>query len=70
MVAFTGNEAPDVEILRSPWEDAFSKLVSAPEQFLLLASPFITRPVTRWVGDHLFPAKSTAAQDLRIRLCR
>jgi len=64
MVAFTANEAQGVEILRSPWEAAFSKLVSAPEQFLLLASPFVTRPVTRWVGDHL--AKSTAAQDLQI----
>lgn len=64
MVALAGNEAPDVEILRSPWEAAFSKLVSAPEQFLLLASPFITRSVTRWIGENL--ANCSTIQNLRI----
>ncbi len=53
MVALAGNEVLDVEILRSPWESALSKLVSAPEQFLMLASPFITLSVARWVGEHL-----------------
>ena len=64
MVASPRTEKSDVEILRSPWESAFSNLISIPEQFLLLASPFITSPVARWVGDHI--AKSCANQNLRI----
>ncbi len=55
---------PDVELLRSPWEASLSNLVSIPEQFLLFASPFITRPVARKIGDHL--AKSSAIRSLQI----
>ena len=64
MVLLGGNEASEVEILRSPWEAAFAKLVSAPEQFLLLASPFITRPVARWVGENL--SNCSTIQDVRV----
>lgn len=64
MVTSARTETPDVELLRSPWESALSNLLSAPEQFLLVASPFITNPVARWIGDHI--TKSCANQNLRI----
>jgi hypothetical protein len=64
MVTSARTETPDVELLRSPWDSALSNLLSTPEQFLLLASPFITCPVARWIGDHI--AKSCASQSLRI----
>jgi hypothetical protein len=62
MVALARAEAPDIELLQSPWESALSGLLSSSEQFLLIASPFITRPVAQWVGDHL--AKSSTVQSL------
>ena len=64
MVASARTETQDVELLRSPWDTGLSDLLSIPEQFLLLASPFITCSVARWVGAHL--AKSNASQSLRI----
>ena len=64
MVTSARTETPEVELLRSPWESALSNLLSTPEQFLLLASPFITSPVARWIGDHI--AKSCINQNLQI----
>ncbi len=64
MVPSAETEVPDVELLRSPWEASFSNLVSTPEQFFLFASPFITRPVARRIGDHL--ANNKAIRNLQI----
>jgi phosphatidylserine/phosphatidylglycerophosphate/cardiolipin synthase-like enzyme len=64
MVASPRTKTPDVELLRSPWEASFSNLMSTPKQFLLLASPFITRPVARQIGEHL--AKNNTLQSLQI----
>jgi len=64
MVASLRVRQPDVEILRTPWESAFSNLISTPEEYLLLASPFITRPITQRIGDRL--AHCSAIKDLKI----
>src|SRR5208337_1880492 len=55
-----------IELLRSPWRSDLSDLLSIPQEFLLLASPFITQPVAQWIGEHL--AKNIAIQQMRI-LC-
>jgi len=56
----------EITLLRNPWESALSELLSTPETFLLLASPFITRSVAQWIGDQL--VKNEAVQRLQI-LC-
>lgn len=64
MVAAVGAGVPDIQLLRSPWESCFHELISSPEQFLLLASPFITTVVARRVGNVL--THSGASQSLRV----
>ena len=59
-------ERAEVELLRNPWESFLSEIISTPTRFLLLASPFITRPVAHWIGDQL--AKNGAVKNLEI-LC-
>lgn len=66
MVTSVGLGSSPVDLLRSPWQSHLSDLLSIPQEFLLLASPFITRPVAQWIGDHL--AKNSAVQQLQI-LC-
>jgi len=64
MVASVAAQKPEIELIRSPWESAFFEVVSCPEQFLLLASPFITCAVARRIGDRL--AHSNYLEDLQI----
>ena len=59
-----GAGTSEVGILRSPWENALSELVSASSQSLLLASPFISRSVMHWIGEKL--AEGGAPDDLQI----
>lgn len=66
MVSEVDSAISPVELLRSPWRSHLSDLLSIPQEFLLLASPFITQPVAQWIGEHL--AKNTAIQQMRI-LC-
>lgn len=66
MVTPLNVEGSSVTLLRNPWESALSELISTPENFLLFASPFITRSVAQWIGDQL--AKNEAVQRLQI-LC-
>lgn len=66
MVTEVRADIPPITILRSPWQSQLSELLSTPQEFLLLASPFITRPVTRWIGERL--AKNSAIDQLRV-LC-
>lgn len=42
-----------VSLLRGPWDAQFAELLETAEEFLLLASPFITRRVTDWVSECL-----------------
>jgi PLD-like domain len=66
MVSGVDSAISPVELLRSPWRSNLSDLLSIPQEFLLLASPFITQPVAQWIGEHL--AKNTAIKQMRI-LC-
>src|SRR5271157_5775979 len=66
MVSEVDSAISPVELLRSPWRSHLSDLLSIPQEFLLLACPFITQPVAQWIGEHL--AKNTAVQQMRI-LC-
>ncbi len=53
-----------VRLLSSPWDAQLAELLSNSEEFLLLASPFITRRVTTWVGECL--SKNASSQRLQI----
>lgn len=53
-----------VSLLSSPWDAQLADLLGSSEEFLLLASPFITRRVTNWVGDRL--SKNVSSQRLQI----
>ncbi len=50
----------DVALLRSPWTDAFSQLISAVDNDLILASPFVKTSVTARVLKEL---RRRGAQD-------
>lgn len=51
-------------LLKNPWESQLSELLSLPRQTLLLACPFITRPVADWVSQRL--AENTGIQQVQI----
>jgi phosphatidylserine/phosphatidylglycerophosphate/cardiolipin synthase-like enzyme len=53
-----------IELLGSPWDSELAGLLGSSEEFLLLASPFITRVVTNWVGECL--SKNASSRRLRI----
>ena len=53
MVSGKDANSASIELLRNPWESQLVGLVSEAEEFLLLASPFITRTVTERVGEEL-----------------
>ena len=53
-----------VSLLSSPWDAQLAELLGNSEEFLLLASPFITRRVTTRVGDCL--SKNASSQRLQI----
>ena len=61
--ALGASEHP-VRLLRSPWRAHLSHLLSISQRSLLLASPFITRPVTDWISENL--SRNTAIQTLEI----
>jgi hypothetical protein len=42
-----------VSLLSGPWDSQLAELLGTAEEFLLLASPFITRRITTWAGDHI-----------------
>ncbi len=48
-----GDDYPTIELLRGPWKAHLSELLSLPRDFLLIASPFITHPVARWVSERV-----------------
>lgn len=52
--------AESINLLRSPWDTELLQLLSMPREFLLVASPFITRTIADWVGDHLSRNVSSA----------
>ncbi len=45
--------ASPVSLLSGPWDSQLAELLGSAEEFLLLASPFITRRITRWAGNCL-----------------
>lgn len=53
-----------VSMLSNPWDAQLAELLGDSEEFLLLASPFITRRVTTWVGDCL--SKNASSKRLQI----
>lgn len=53
-----------LSLLSTPWDAELAELLTDSEEFLLLASPFITRGVTSWIAHCL--SKRTSANDLRI----
>lgn len=56
--------ASPVTLLSGPWDVQFADLLGTAEEFLLLASPFITRRVTSWACDRL--SKNASIARLRI----
>ncbi len=56
----------DVQLLRSPWEVNLADLVTSPDSFLLLASPYITCGVAQRIGELL--SRRNGSSDLRV-LC-
>ena len=58
--------ASPVGLLNGPWDAQFADLLGTAEEFLLLASPFITRRVTTWAADCL--SKNTYSPQLQIIL--
>jgi hypothetical protein len=56
--------ASPVGLLSGAWDAQFADLLGAAGEFLLLASPFITRRVTTWAGNCL--AKNSYSAQLRI----
>ena len=53
-----------VSLLSGSWDSQLAELLEATEESLILASPFITRRVTGWVGDCL--SKRSSAKRLQI----
>jgi hypothetical protein len=53
-----------VSLLSGPWDSQFADLLGSAEEFVLLASPFITRRVTTWAGNCL--SKNSYSAELRI----
>lgn len=60
------NSAESIALLRNPWDAQLVHLLSIPQEFLLVASPFITRSVANWVGEQL--SRNVSAAKLQI-LC-
>ncbi|MGC2161814.1 MAG: phospholipase D family protein [Silvibacterium sp.] len=60
------NSSKPISLLRNPWDSQLADLLSSPREFLLVASPFITRSVANWVGEQL--NRNAAATKLQI-LC-
>jgi phosphatidylserine/phosphatidylglycerophosphate/cardiolipin synthase-like enzyme len=53
-----------ISLLSGPWDAQFADLLGTAEEFLLLASPFITRRVTTWTGNRL--SKNAYSAQMRI----
>ena len=53
MEPMQGTEDIPLALLKNPWESQLSELLSLPRQTLLLACPFITKPVADWVSQRL-----------------
>jgi hypothetical protein len=64
MDAELGAAAPPVSLLNGPWASQFADLLGSAEEFLLLASPFITRQITSWAGSCL--SKNSCCAQLQI----
>jgi len=59
-----GTEDSPLSLLKNPWESQLSELLSLPRQTLLLACPFITKPVADWVSQRL--TENTDIQQVQI----
>lgn len=64
MEPMQGVEDIPLALLKNPWESQLSELLSLPRQNLLLACPFITKPVADWVSRRL--AGNTGIQQVQI----
>ena len=64
MDAELGASASPISLLNGPWDTQFADLLGSAEEFLLLASPFITRRITAWAGNCL--SKNAYSAQLRI----